>query len=129
MLAVLIHRDLTDILAVVTRYFGGTLLGASGLIRAYGQAITEAVDAAGIVERRPIHLVEFDVDYASAGRLENALRATDFHMGEASHGNELTLRVLLNDTQVAPFERWLADASNGRAVARRAGETTMEVPI
>src|SRR5215211_2540047 len=57
MLAVLTRRDLTDTVAVVTRYFGGILLGAGGLIRAYGQAVSEAIDVIGIVERRPLSLI------------------------------------------------------------------------
>ena len=48
MLEVLRRRDVVDTLAVVTRYFGGTLLGAGGLIRAYGQAVSDAIDAVGI---------------------------------------------------------------------------------
>src|SRR5688572_26715041 len=54
MLSVLARRDLTDTVAVVTRYFGGVMLGAGGLIRAYGQAVSAAVDAIGVVERRPL---------------------------------------------------------------------------
>ncbi len=51
MLDVLTHRDVTDTLAIVTRYFGGTRLGVGGLIRAYGSAVSAAIAAAGIVER------------------------------------------------------------------------------
>ena len=69
MLAVLTKRDLTDTVAVVTRYFGGVLLGAGALIRAYGQAVSEAIDTVGIVERRPLALVTFEAGYAEAGRL------------------------------------------------------------
>jgi len=52
MLEVLRRRELTDTVAVVTRYFGGVLLGAGGLIRAYGQAVSEAVDVVGVREYR-----------------------------------------------------------------------------
>lgn len=129
MLAVLTHRGLTDVVAVVTRYFGGTLLGAGGLIRAYGQAVTGAVDAVGIVERRPIALVEVEADYVNAGRLENALRAAGHHLGPVRHGANATFEVHLADADVPDFERWLGEATNGRSLARVAGHVEIEVPV
>ncbi len=129
MLAVLTHRELTDTVAVVTRYFGGTLLGAGGLIRAYGQAVTAAVNLVGIVERRPVSLVAVDADYAEAGRLENALRATDYVLGPVTHAERVTFEIRLDDACVPGFERWLADATNGQSVARLAGRTEVEVAV
>ena len=52
-LNVLQQRDLRNVVCVVTRYYGGTNLGVGGLARAYSRAVTEAVDAAGVTERRP----------------------------------------------------------------------------
>ena len=54
----------TDVLCVVTRYFGGILLGTGGLVRAYSRACAEAIRAAGIVRMTPCDLVEFSVPYA-----------------------------------------------------------------
>lgn len=129
MLAVLVHRDLTDMVAIVTRYFGGTLLGAGGLIRAYGQAVTEAVNAVGIVERRPVSLIAVDADYGDAGRLENALRATDYELGSVTHAEQVTFDIRLAEAEVAGFERWLADATNGQLQPRAAGMTEVEVRV
>ena len=75
MLAVLSGAGLTDVVAVVSRYFGGTLLGAGGLVRAYGQAVTAAVDQARRVRRRRVQVVAVRTDHATAGRLEHRLRA------------------------------------------------------
>jgi uncharacterized YigZ family protein len=129
MLAVLAKRDLTDTVAVVTRYFGGVLLGAGGLIRAYGQSVSQAVNAVGIVERRPVALVAVDVDYSDAGRLENALRAADFQLGPVRHGAQATYEIHLNDEEIPAFERWLAEATNGRCQARIEGYVEVEVPV
>jgi putative IMPACT (imprinted ancient) family translation regulator len=129
MLAVLSKRNLTDVLAIVTRYFGGTLLGAGGLVRAYGQAVTDAVHRVGIVERRPIHLVEVDADHGEAGRLENALRASRFELAEIRHEASVTFQMRLDASDLIDFDAWLADATNGRAMARVAGETVIEVPV
>ena len=75
MMEVLKNRDVTDLCVVVTRYFGGVLLGAGGLVRAYAQGSKAALDAAGVVvmERSARHLVE--VDYSTWQRLEYFLRS------------------------------------------------------
>lgn len=74
MLEVLRHRDLTDLVAVVTRYFGGVLLGAGGLVRAYSGAVAEALDHASLVRREVLTEVTLNVPHADAGRLDNWLR-------------------------------------------------------
>lgn len=74
MLAVLQGAGLSDLVAVVTRYFGGTLLGAGGLVRAYGDAVTAAVGEATRVGRRPVAVIEVRAAHAEAGRVEHHLR-------------------------------------------------------
>lgn len=129
MLAVLNKRELTDTVAVVTRYFGGIMLGAGGLVRAYGQAVTDAVDAVGIVERRPVSLVEVDADHVDAGRLENALRVAAYQLGPIAHAAHVTFEIHLPPLDVPAFEVWLAETTNGRNRARIAGEVFIEVPL
>ena len=129
MLAVLERRGLTDVLAVVTRYFGGVLLGAGGLVRAYGQAVSEAVEAVGIVERRPINLVLVEASHAEAGRLEHALRTAGYALGSVTHGDRVDMQVRLDDAALPEFETWLAEASNGRGRARVEGVVQIEVPV
>jgi uncharacterized YigZ family protein len=74
MLAVLRGAGLTDVVAVVTRYFGGTLLGAGGLVRAYGDAVAAAVAEVRRVPRRVVTEVEVRAGHADAGRVEHLLR-------------------------------------------------------
>ncbi len=73
MLSVLRGEELTDIVAVVTRYFGGTLLGAGGLVRAYGGAVSAACAQARRLARRPVQIVCVEVALADAGRIEHLL--------------------------------------------------------
>jgi uncharacterized YigZ family protein len=129
MLAVLTRRDLTDTVAVVTRYFGGILLGAGGLIRAYGQAVSDAVDAVGIVERRPVALIAVETDHADAGRLEHALRTAGYHLGPIAHAARVTFEVRLDESDLPAFETWLAEVTSGRSRARLAGHLHVEVPV
>jgi uncharacterized YigZ family protein len=129
MLAVLSRRDLTDTVAVVTRYFGGVLLGAGGLIRAYGQAVSDAIDAIGVVERRPLALVVVEADHRDAGRLEHALRTAGYPLGSITHAANVAFEVRLDETDLLAFETWLAETTNGRSQARVAGHTHVEVPV
>lgn len=73
-LAALVGAGVTDVVAVVTRYFGGVLLGTGGLVRAYGGAVSQALAHAEVVHRRHVDLVEVTAPVAAAGRLEADLR-------------------------------------------------------
>jgi uncharacterized YigZ family protein len=74
MLAVLRGAEVTDVVAVVTRYFGGTLLGAGGLVRAYGGVVSAALADAQRVARVPVARFELACSHQDAGRLEHRIR-------------------------------------------------------
>lgn len=75
MLEVLRGADVSDVSAVVTRWFGGTLLGAGGLVRAYGDAVRAALAQAGTLRRTLLAEYSVELDHADAGRVESELRA------------------------------------------------------
>ncbi|MFJ8913316.1 YigZ family protein [Amycolatopsis sp. NPDC102389] len=128
MLEVLRRRELTDTVAVVTRYFGGVLLGAGGLIRAYGQAVSEAVDVIGVREYRRLRLVEVVVDYDRAGRLENDIRSSPYLLHATRFEDVAHFDVGLAPDQGDAFHAWLADLTGGEAVAEEIGETWLPAP-
>ena len=74
------RRDLSDVLAVVVRYFGGIKLGAGGLTRAYGGAVSEALTRASFVVRQRMQLVDVHLPLAEAGAIEAALRNSSLHV-------------------------------------------------
>ncbi|MFI5563091.1 YigZ family protein [Amycolatopsis japonica] len=123
MLEVLRRRELTDTVAVVTRYFGGVLLGAGGLIRAYGQAVSEAVDVIGVREYRRLRLVEVVVDYDRAGRLENDIRSSPYLLHATRFEDVAHFDVGLAPDEGEAFHAWLADLTGGEALAEEIGET------
>ncbi len=132
MLEVLRHRRLTDVVAVVTRYFGGVLLGAGGLVRAYSGAVAEALDRATLLRREVLAEVTLDVPHADAGRIDNVLRDWS-----ATHG------AVLEDTQYLEVARFallvppealgrlhddVAAASAGTLVPTVGGSRVVDVP-
>ena len=115
MLQVLLGREVRDTVAVVTRYYGGVQLGAGGLARAYGGAVSAALDEIGTVERRRLALVTVTTDHQRAGRLENELRAAGRTVREVSYAAEVTLRLGIPEADLPAFRSWLADATSGTA--------------
>jgi uncharacterized YigZ family protein len=90
--------DLSDVAAVVVRYFGGILLGAGGLVRAYSESVSSALDSAPLVRRQRLRICSVPVPHASAGRLENELRAAGYVMAGPSYDAQMTvLRLALPD--------------------------------
>ncbi len=127
MLEVLTRRELTNVAAVVTRYFGGVKLGAGGLVRAYGQAVAEAVDAVGVVERRPVVTVTVAVGHDQAGRLQRDLHASPYRPADARYGDRAEIDVLVPEEDLAAFDAWIAAVTGGRGTARRGARTVVDV--
>jgi uncharacterized YigZ family protein len=111
-LEVLKKRKLKDTVVVVTRYFGGIKLGAGGLIRAYGKATSEGLNAGGIVERRLVQIVHVTVDYTWIGKLEKELRASEYIIKEIHYLEKVVFDVFVNEEQVEEFMTWVVDLTN-----------------
>ena len=125
MLEVLRGAGLGDVVAVVVRWFGGTLLGAGGLVRAYGAAVRAALDEAVVVDRRRLTLVRVTVGHDEAGRLENDLRARGVTVRDTAYGDrvELTLAV----AEGASIATEVAALTGGTAELATVGETWVDV--
>ncbi|BDG58915.1 IMPACT family protein [Caldinitratiruptor microaerophilus] len=90
-LGVLQKEDLRGVALVVTRYFGGTLLGAAGLVRAYTDAAVAAIRAAGVVEMQLCQRLDVEVPYALLGKVQYLLHAHAVHTGEPQYGASVVL--------------------------------------
>lgn len=126
MLDVLTGRGVSDVVAVVTRYFGGTQLGAGGLVRAYGDAVAAALDEASLQYRQLQQLFEVTVPTADAGRLDNQLR-TIVTVREVTYGPEAVLTVAVPMTEAAAFGDKVAELSAGTAQLLEVGEDWIDV--
>lgn len=113
--------DLSDVTAVVVRYFGGILLGAGGLVRAYSESVSAALDLAPMVRRQRLRICSVAAPHATAGRLENDLRAAGFVMTEAAYEQQATvLRLALPDDPVG------LDRAAERVAALTAGGSSLQ---
>jgi uncharacterized YigZ family protein len=94
-------RELTDVLVVVVRYFGGTLLGVSGLIRAYREAGAEALDAAGIIERKVCREIRVSFPYEAMNGVMRLCKDFDLNPREQVYDSscELKLEVWIRDME------------------------------
>ena len=124
MLQVLLGAGVSDAVAVVTRWFGGTLLGAGGLVRAYGDAVRAALQEAGTVERRRLDLFEVVTDHAHAARLENDLRARGVVVRDTTYAERVTL-TLAADPQ-AGLDALVAAVTGGTSTAQAVGHAWVD---
>ncbi len=116
MLEIINGRGLSDVVTVVTRYFGGTLLGAGGLVRAYGDAVALALDEAGVMRRAMHRVIDVTVPAADVGRLDNQLRSI-VQVRDVSYGDLATLTVAVPVVDLGDFHQKLAAFTGGSGVA------------
>jgi uncharacterized YigZ family protein len=122
MLEVLRGRELTDVVAVVSRWFGGTLLGTGGLVRAYAGATRTALDEVGVVERVLHDLCEVEVDIAAVGQLEHALRSRGARVLGVEYTSEASLQFAIPPMARAVAEEIVAELTSGSVTLRVIGQ-------
>ncbi len=113
-LNVLVQRDLRNVAAVVTRYYGGTNLGVGGLARAYSRGVKEAVDAAGVVEEAPHERFSVTVEYDDSGTVRGILESEGVEF-EADYGADVSFDVRAPVGEAAALRDRLRSATSGRA--------------
>jgi uncharacterized YigZ family protein len=128
MLEVLRGRAVSDVVAVVTRYFGGVLLGAGGLVRAYGDAVRAGLDDCDLVERRLLDLVDLTVPHADAGRLENDLRSRGTLVRGVDYGAQATLHLAVPTPDSERLARTVAELTGGAAAPVVVGRDWVDAP-
>ena len=114
MFEVLKKEGLTDVCCVVTRYFGGILLGAGGLVRAYTNGVKVAVDAARIKEMRMAEQLRLTLDYSLYGKIGAALSDFDVRISKEDFAAEVTLTLYIAEEKRRQFSEQLIDICCGK---------------
>ena len=128
-LEVLRREGLHNVLCVVTRYFGGILLGAGGLVRAYTKSAKLGVDAAGISMKRVWETVDVPCAYNLFERLRGEVEAFDGMVLDVEYGADVTIHAILPQTRTEEFLARVVDASNGRASGTVLGQQYRAFPV
>jgi uncharacterized YigZ family protein len=121
-LEVIKHRRLKNVAVVVTRYFGGIMLGAGGLVRAYTDGAVAGIDAAETIVKVLHREVIVEVDYTWYGKLENELRGKGFRVGEVLFTDRVSVHCLPEAEEAERFQAWITDVTQGQALLTLGGE-------
>ena len=109
-------EGLVDVIVVVTRYFGGTLLGTGGLVHAYGASAKQGLIEAGIVTRTLCNIVEVKCDYTLVGKIQYKIASDNYILEDTIYDNDVTFKICckIEDTQKLIDE--LIDLTNARVI-------------
>ena len=105
-----------DVVVVVTRYFGGTLLGTGGLVRAYTQAAIGAMNDAGIVTYDVYSTVEITVSYSDHGRIAGVLLDNGFTVDDTAFADSVRITGRIRATEYESLKSKLIEATSARAL-------------
>ncbi|OWR28205.1 YigZ family protein [Saccharibacillus sp. O23] len=114
-LEVLKNRELKNVAVVVTRYFGGIMLGAGGLIRAYADGAVAAIEGGDEIARVLHTQIFVTIDYTWHGKIENELRNREVRTGETQFTDKVTLLCLPLYSEAERFMAWITDLTQGQA--------------
>lgn len=115
-LEVLRHSGLTDVCVITTRYFGGVLLGAGGLVRAYTQAAQLVLAKAQVLEYTRCVTVRICLDYGSYAKVQHMAQQAGGHPGDAQFASDVTLPVTFRSGEETAFLADVAELTGGRAL-------------
>lgn len=127
MLDVLEGENLSDVIVVVTRYFGGTLLGTGGLVRAYSGAVRAGLDASVLITRHQGVCLLIGTDYTGLGKIQYLLGQRGIKILESRYTDAVELSVLIPEEEIEAVEQEITEATSGAAKLDRDGECLFAV--
>lgn len=116
MLDVLMGKEIRNVCVVVTRYFGGILLGTGGLVRAYSAAVTEGLANSIILEKIPARKLAVHTDYSGAGKLQYLAARLGYMVLDTEYTDRVVMLMLVPAAKTEPAIKQITETTNGRAV-------------
>ena len=130
MLSVLEGRQLSGVAVVVTRYFGGVLLGTGGLVRAYQDAVAEGVARAELLEEKQMNRVSLETDYTLWGKLQSFFAGEESVIQEdVAYGEKVSVSLLFETDDTQRLIKEIVDMTGGKVTPQIVGSEVRRVPV
>lgn len=110
------RMELQDLVIVVTRYFGGTQLGAAGLVRTYGRSATSGIEASRIITKKLCERLNIIIDYSSFGKIQNQVINDGYIIKNVVYTQDVEMTILVPIEDMETFCRFVNDATNGNVL-------------
>lgn len=121
MLDVLTGKELKNTVAVVTRYFGGTLLGTGGLVRAYAAAVQEGLKNSHIIEKYLCERVHIRMDYTTLGKIQYLAAQMSLMIIDTVYAEDVEMELLVPTDELISFEKKLTELTGGKVGFEKKG--------
>lgn len=121
-LEILRGRELINVIVVVTRYFGGTLLGTGGLVRAYGRACKEVLDNSVVTEKALYCLISVETDYNLSGKIQHEILNSGIILKDTLYTECVKFFVYIPLGEDGGFSKRIVDLSSNQAVIHKLDE-------
>lgn len=121
-LEVMKKSRITDCAVVVTRYFGGILLGAGGLTRAYTKGASIAIKSAGVVEKVDGLKLSFEMEYDLFGKVQHLCGQNSWHIEDTEYSDKVVVNILAEKSIAEDIENEIIEATNGKIIVRKSEE-------
>ena len=128
-LEVLKNNQLHDTIIVVTRYFGGTLLGTGGLVRAYGKGAKEGILAAGLIEKMRVCLFTLEMTYPLSGKVQYLLNDKSYIIRDTAYTEVVRFVVEVEMGSEESFVEWLINETNAEISIEKGDYVLIERPV
>lgn len=121
-LEVMKKSNITDCAVVVTRYFGGILLGTGGLTRAYTKGASIGIKAAGVVEKVVGVKLSFEMEYDLFGKIQYICGQNSWHIEDTEYTDKVIVHILCEKNIADTIESEIVEATSGKVISRKSGE-------
>ena len=115
MLDVILGEVIYNVAVVVTRYFGGVLLGTGGLVRAYSKAVQEGLAGSLVIEKKKGISLKVTTDYTGIGRIQYIAGERQIPILDSEYTDKVVLKLLVPDTETQAVQKAITEGTNGRA--------------
>ena len=122
MLDVILGEDIYNVAVVVTRYFGGVLLGTGGLVRAYSKAVQEGLSESLLIEKKKGISLKITTDYTGIGKIQYIAGERQIPILDSEYTDKVVLKLLVPNSETDAVQKAITEGTNGRAVMEKEKE-------